>query len=66
MLERGVIMERQRIIEELQRVWDRLCILSLTLKYATLEDCSVKEVGEMISDIIVDDFDPAIEALKTI
>lgn len=54
----------QNTITDLQRIWNRLRIIALTLESAALEEGDVKEIGSMISDILVDEFQPAIEFIK--
>ena len=52
-------------VNALDRVWDRLRVLAITLENGALDDESaVATVGKMIVDLLVDDLDPAIEELK--
>ena len=48
---------------DLQRVWNRLRIMALTLQNVQLEDGDVQEIGAMIDDMLVDDLQPVIDAL---
>ena len=54
----------QETVKDLTRIWDRLRILALTLQHTPLEDGDVKEIGAMIEDLLIAEFNPAIESLK--
>ena len=54
----------ENTVKALNRVWDRLRILALTLQHTPLEAGDVKEIGAMIEDLLVTEFNPAIESLK--
>lgn len=49
---------------DLQKIWDRLRVLALTLIRVPLEEGDAQEIGSMIEDIIVDRLQPVIDALK--
>lgn len=55
----------QNVTANLDRVWDRLRVLSLTLQQTNLEDGDVKTIGSMIDDILVNDLNSIIETIKT-
>lgn len=57
-------MKNQETAETLQRLFNRLRILAITLKSEGLEESDVKEVGAMIEDLLVEELQPAIDAIK--
>ena len=57
-------MNQETTAANLQRIWNRLRILAITLKSDALEDGDVKEIGSMIEDMLVEDFQPAIDAIR--
>ncbi len=57
-------MKNQETADTLQRLYSRLRILAITLKSDALEDGDVKEIGAMIEDLLVEELQPSIEAIK--
>ena len=57
-------MKNQETADTLQRLYNRLRILAITLKSDALEDGDVKETGAMIEDLLVEELQPSIEAIK--
>lgn len=50
--------------DDLQRIWDRLRIMAITLMHSPLEEGDVREIGSMIEDVLVDSLQPVIDALQ--
>ena len=54
----------QEIVTNLQRVYNRLRIIAVTLKSNALDETDMPEIGGMIEDLLVEDFQPSIDAIK--
>ena len=57
-------MNQETVVTNLQRVWNRLRILAIAMKDGSLEESDISEMGSMIEDLLVENFQPAIDALK--